>query len=44
MHKMRILTFMQIAEGKTEIGFDLIEKELLLKPEEVEAFVIDGEM
>lgn len=41
MHKMRILTFMQIAEGKTELGFDLIEKELLLKPEEVEAFVID---
>lgn len=42
MHKMRILTFMQIAEGKTELGFDQIQKELQLLPEEVEAFVIDG--
>lgn len=42
MHKMRILTFMQIAEGKTELGYDQIQKELQLLPEEVEAFVFDG--
>lgn len=41
MHKMRILTFMQIAEGKTELGYDQIQKELQLLPEEVEAFVFD---
>lgn len=41
MHKMRLLTFMQLAESKKEITFAEIEKELQLKPEKVESFVVD---
>jgi len=41
---MRVLTFVQIAEGKTELSFDMIEKELQLEPDDVEAFIIDGEL
>jgi len=41
---MRVLTFVQIAEGKTELSFDTIEKELQLEPDDVEAFIIDGEL
>jgi hypothetical protein len=42
MHKMRLLTFMQIAEGKSEISYDVIQQELVLDLEQVEAFIIDG--
>lgn len=41
MQKMRVLTFVQIAEGKSELSFDTIEKELQLEPDDVEAFIID---
>ena len=44
MQKMRVLTFVQIAEGKSELSFDTIEKELQLEPDDVEAFIIDGEL
>ena len=44
MHKMRLLTFVQIAEGKSELSFETIENELQLQPDEVEAFIIDGEL
>jgi len=44
MHKMRVLTFVQIAEGKSELSFETIENELQLQPDEVEAFIIDGEL
>ena len=41
-HKMRLLTFMQMAENKTEIPFETIMKELDLNEDDVEAFIIDG--
>lgn len=41
LHKMRFLTFMQMAESKREIPFENIQVELQLKPEEVESFIID---
>jgi len=42
IHKMRVLTFVQLAEGKPELSFDIIEKELQLEPHDVEPFIIDG--
>jgi hypothetical protein len=42
MHKMRLLTFMQIAEGKSEVSYEAIQQELLLESDQVEAFIIDG--
>lgn len=42
LQKMRLLSFMQLAESQPELSFDLIEKELQLKPEEVEGFIIEG--
>lgn len=44
MKKMRLLTFMQIAETKKEITFDTIKQELQLDEDSVESFVIDGEL
>jgi len=41
MQKMRLLTFMQMAENKKEISFDTIQEELQLDPESVEGFVIE---
>lgn len=41
LQKMRLLTFMQLAENKKELGFETIQKELQLQPDEVESFVID---
>ncbi|XP_073976687.1 eukaryotic translation initiation factor 3 subunit m [Rhodnius prolixus] len=41
LKKMRLLTFMQLAEGANEMKFDTITSELQIKEEEVEAFVID---
>jgi len=42
LKKMRLLTFMQLAEGNSEMSFDTIQQELQLKDTEVEAFIIDG--
>lgn len=42
MQKMRLLSFMQLAESTPEISFDVIEKELQIDPEEVESFIIEG--
>lgn len=42
MKKMRLLSFMQLAESNPEISFDVIEKELQIKPGEVECFIIEG--
>jgi translation initiation factor 3 subunit M len=39
--KMRLLTFMQMAENKSEIQFETIMKELDLNEDDVESFVID---
>nr|CAH7729179.1 unnamed protein product [Callosobruchus chinensis] len=41
MQKMRLLSFMQMAEANPEITFDMIEKELQIKPEDVESFIIE---
>ncbi|XP_044758062.1 eukaryotic translation initiation factor 3 subunit M [Coccinella septempunctata] len=41
LQKMRLLSFMQLAESQPELSFDLIEKELQLKPEDVEGFIIE---
>lgn len=40
MRKMRILTFMQLAENAVELPFELLEKQLELSPDQVEEFVI----
>lgn len=42
MKKMRLLTFMQLAEANNEMSFEMIQKELQLEPDQVEAFIIDG--
>lgn len=39
---MRLLTFMQLAEGNPEMSFQMIQDELQLKADEVEPFIIDG--
>ncbi|KAJ8958323.1 hypothetical protein NQ318_017469 [Aromia moschata] len=41
MQKMRLLSFMQLAESNPEISFDIIERELQMKPDEVESFIIE---
>lgn len=41
MQKMRLLTFMQMAEGQKEISYDSIMEELQLGRKEVEPFVFD---
>lgn len=43
MQKMRLLTFIQIAEGKTEINYETIQQELQLEAEQVETFIIDSQ-
>lgn len=40
---MRLLTFMQLAETNCEMTFEMIQDELKIKEDEVEAFIIDGE-
>ena len=43
MQKMRLLSFMQLAETNPEISFEIIERELQINPDEVEAFIIEGQ-
>lgn len=42
MKKMRLLTFMQLAEKSSEIAFETIQKELNIGEADVESFIIDG--
>lgn len=42
MKKMRLLTFMQLAETNPEMSFDTIQEELQINEDEVENFIIDG--
>ena len=44
MQKMRTLTFMQMSEGKSEIEFAVIQREMNLDEDEVEQFIMDGEL
>lgn len=41
VHKMRLLTFMQMAEGQKEITYETIVSELQITEKEVEPFVFD---
>lgn len=43
MKKMRLLTFMQLAETNPEMSFETIQEELQIGEDEVENFIIDGE-
>lgn len=40
--KMRLLTFMQLAENSNELSFETIQKELSINETDVEAFIIEG--
>jgi len=41
LEKIRLLTFMQMAENRKEIDFSAIEQELQLGSDEIESFIID---
>jgi len=41
MKKMRLLTFMQLAETNPEMSFDTIQSELQIEEADVESFIID---
>ncbi|ELT92903.1 hypothetical protein CAPTEDRAFT_21963 [Capitella teleta] len=41
MMKMRMLTFMQMCESRTEIDFAMLQQELQLNADEIEAFIIE---
>jgi len=41
MQKMRLLSFMQLAETNPEISFETIQTELQIGPDEVESFIIE---
>ena len=43
MQKMRLLTFMQMAEDRQEIYFDTIQQEMNLGADDIEEYIIDGE-
>ena len=43
MQKMRLLTFMQMAEDRQEIYFDTIQQEMNLAADDIEEYIIDGE-
>lgn len=41
-HKMRLLTMMSLSNETNELSFDVLQKQLELKPDEIEAFIVDG--
>lgn len=41
---MRLLTFMQLAESRKEITFEVIQQELQIGEDAVEPFIIDGKL
>lgn len=41
-HKMRLLTMMSLSNKTNELTFDVLQKQLELKPDEIEAFIVDG--
>ena len=42
LSKMRLLTFLQIAENQKEMTFEAIEKGMQISTDEVESFIIEG--
>jgi translation initiation factor 3 subunit M len=43
MKKMRLLTFMQLAESSSDMSFSKIQEELQLEEKQVEEFIIEGD-
>lgn len=44
MRKMRLLTFMQMCEGKTELDYNFVQDELKFEgQDDLEEFIIEGE-
>lgn len=41
MKKMRLLTFMQLAESHPEMSFEMVQQELQIEPNQVEPFIIE---
>ena len=39
---MRLLTMMSLSNETNELSFDVLQKQLELKREEIEAFIVDG--
>ena len=44
LKKMRLLTFMQLAETNPEMSFQTIQSELQINEDKVESFIIDGKL
>jgi translation initiation factor 3 subunit M len=40
--KMRLLTFLQIAESQKELTFDAVEKQMQIQADDIESFIIEG--
>lgn len=40
--KMRLLTFLQLAENQKELTFDTISKEMQIPSNDIESFIIEG--
>ncbi|CAF3535924.1 unnamed protein product [Rotaria sp. Silwood2] len=40
--KMRLLTFLQIAESEKELTFDAIQKEMQISSDDIESFIIEA--
>lgn len=43
LHKMRLLTFLQLSEDTPEMTFSFLETQLQLQPQQIEPFIIQGE-
>lgn len=41
-HKMRLLTMMSLSNKTNELTFDVLQKQLELNPDEIEAFIVDA--
>lgn len=44
IQKMKLLTFLHLVEGKSSVDFKTVQHEADIEAEEVEQFVIDGEL
>jgi len=43
-HKMRLLTMMSLSNDNNELTFELLQQQLELKVDEIEAFIVDGRL
>ena len=41
-HKMRLLTMMSLSNKTNELSFEVLQQQLELKLDEIEAFIVDG--